>query len=328
MSSIPTGARMLIQIEGRWFIVTGKTEFKVGTYNVRAEFVIDKIVKAGDRQDKIIEIEENKITKVVFNFEEEEPTLDTDTDTIKLPEGWRLADDVSATERATTPAGAFVKLPDGRLAIMPESERQSLSILGAAFIGSITGVAVAIGTAGLGIWAILTGTSATTGGAAAGSAIITPKGAVGAVGSVLGIDTLMVWLAEDNVLTGLGFTIRKLRDAVAAGIKTESEVNAIVKKVLAWQDTAAGVVRTSTDLNPFLLPFKGILLANIEKSKVDVDLELDLMDELFKRMDDPLLTRGIIRAWNNAEQINWLEEHDITPSEFGYKRVEQIFKAQ
>jgi len=96
----------------------------------------------------------------------------------------------------------------------------------------------------------------------------------------MGADTLMVWLAEDNILTGLGFTIRKLKYCRERGIKTKAEADAIINKVIEWADAAEAVVDLSVTFNPLLIPFKEILLANVEKSKLDLELEIAAIDDV------------------------------------------------
>jgi len=113
-----------------------------------------------------------------------------------------------------------------------------------------------------------------------GAGIVGVSAAAKGASAVMGVDTLMVWLAQDNVLTGLGFTVRKLREAFKAGVRTSEEVYDEIEQIKKWQDAAESVVRISTELNPLLIPFKEILLANVDKAKKDLELEIAIIDDI------------------------------------------------
>ena len=163
--------------------------------------------------------------------------------------------------------------------------------------------AVAGGIIGSGILNVLAGTAnivgggiqitsaGTAGGFASGLGIaglsireavgkLAVKGAMG----IAGFDGIMVWMASDNVLTGTAFTMKKLRDAVKAGILTRREMDKEIRIVQGWIDAATKLVEVSASLNPFIIPFRRILLINAEKSQKDFDLEVELIDIEFEKL--------------------------------------------
>jgi len=137
---------------------------------------------------------------------------------------------------------------------------------------------------------ITTGSSATgagyitTGGFAQGLGIAgltiseaTAKLAVKGAMGIAGMDGIMVWMASDNVLTGTAFTLRKLREAVKSGAISKSQALKETETVQKWIDAATSLVKTSATVNPFIMPFKNILLINAEKAQKDFDLEVALI---------------------------------------------------
>lgn len=136
-----------------------------------------------------------------------------------------------------------------------------IAIIGTAGALISTGVGVAAGT--------ITALSTT--------AIIT-KGILGVAGAVASIDVLTVWLASDNIITGAGFSVRKLRESVKYKVITKEEALEEVKKIESWVNDAAQFVTDSVNLNPTLIPFRGPYLINNEKGKFDVALEKKLIE--------------------------------------------------
>ena len=147
-------------------------------------------------------------------------------------------------------------------------------------VGSITGAGVsAVGTtkvgAGLASGLGIAGLSIPE-----ASAKLAVKGAMG----IAGFDGIMVWMASDNVLTGTAFTMKKLRESVKAGILTRREADKEIKLVQEWIDAARNTVEVSVAVNPFIMPFRRILLINADKSQKDFDLEVELIDVEFEKL--------------------------------------------
>lgn len=140
-------------------------------------------------------------------------------------------------------------------------------VSGGAYLGALAAGSGAVGVGlsrALGI-AGLSGTSA--------AAALAVKGTT----ALAATDGMMVWLAEDNVLSGAGFTLRKLRDAVSLGQADGHEIRRILDKVDGWLDKAKTLVENSSIINPFLFPFRDILLVNVDKAFEDVRLETKLI---------------------------------------------------
>ena len=107
----------------------------------------------------------------------------------------------------------------------------------------------------------------------AATAKLAVKGAMG----IAGLDGIMVWMASDNVLTGTAFTLKKLRESVEMGAITHEEALKETRLVQQWINAARSVVETSAKFNPFIMPFKNILLINADKAQKDFDLEVKLI---------------------------------------------------
>ena len=102
----------------------------------------------------------------------------------------------------------------------------------------------------------------------------------GTAGAVAGWDGIMVWMAEDNILTGTAFTLKKLNKAVKAGIRSKSKARTEFNRVKDWMDKAKKVVEVSITYNPFMWPFKDILMANVDKAYYDWELEKEELESM------------------------------------------------
>jgi len=147
-------------------------------------------------------------------------------------------------------------------AILVQASKSFLASFG--FVGS-GGLATGLGIAGMSI------------------PKATEKLAVRGAMGIAGFDGIMVWMASDNVLTGTAFTLRKLREAVKAGALTQKEALKETELVQVWITRARKLVETSVALNPFIMPFGGILLINADKSQKDFDLEVKLIKKTFPK---------------------------------------------
>jgi len=97
------------------------------------------------------------------------------------------------------------------------------------------------------------------------------------VAGVAGTSGIVAWLASDNVLTGVTFTMRKLRDTIVDET-TRAEAMDEAEEVQSWIDTATTFVNVATRINPLLWPFRHIFMVNAEKAQFDFDLEKQLME--------------------------------------------------
>lgn len=127
------------------------------------------------------------------------------------------------------------------------------------------------------------GIGAGVGGATTLKSVLTSTAAKGA-STIAGVNGMMVWLASDNVLSGAAFTLRKIRDSIKFNIITREETGNMINKVQNWIEGAAKLVEISATANPLLLPFREILLTNIEKAKADFDLEVGLINAEWGKM--------------------------------------------
>ena len=114
-----------------------------------------------------------------------------------------------------------------------------------------------------------------------GSVLTSPlaKGAT----ALAGVDGIMVWLASDNILGGATFLTNKLKGAVKGRIvETQQEIDDALGSIETWMNTASSLVEISSNINPFLRPFKDVLIANrdltfasFELTKEEIQKEFD-----------------------------------------------------
>ena len=189
--------------------------------------------------------------------------------------GQRLAEEASA-RRAENPFGIeniTATLQAIGLTAAPAIMATLTGLLGGVTVPTTAGAATTAGgglAAGLGIAGLSI---------SAATAKLAVKGAMG----VAGFDGIMVWMASDNVLTGTAFTLRKLREAVKSGAITQEEALTETELVQGWIDAATKLVETSAELNPFILPFRNILLINADKAQKDFDIEVALIKKTFPK---------------------------------------------
>jgi len=207
--------------------------------------------------------------------EEEEETLTTTTTTTELPpvklEGEQkfvftpqTEGDISLLKKIFEAVKAELgntKLILGKEVQIPISAKIGAALLAFGGTGLLTGATIG-GVAATGV---------------AGSTAL--KGAT----AVSGVDTIMVWMASDNVLTGTAFTLRKLREAVKSGAISQSSALAEARLVQTWITYATEFVDNSIELNPILLPFARILKVNAAKAQKDYDLEVKLIKKTFPK---------------------------------------------
>ena len=109
------------------------------------------------------------------------------------------------------------------------------------------------------------------------------SGAIKAASALMGVDTLAVWLASDNILSGLAFTSKKLNFSFKAKIITKTEIDTEINKIQGWMDAATKVIEVSTQVNPLLIPFGKLFLINAEKAQLDLDIEKALIEDEHKK---------------------------------------------
>ena len=141
-------------------------------------------------------------------------------------------------------------------------------------IGGVAAGGVAAGGGGFALGLGIQGLSIS-----AATAKLAVRGAMG----IAGFNGIMVWMASDNILTGTAFTMKKLKDSISKGVLTQKQALREADKVQGWIDAATKLVKTSAALNPFILPFRNILLINAKKSQKDFDLEVGLIKKTFPK---------------------------------------------
>jgi len=115
-----------------------------------------------------------------------------------------------------------------------------------------------------------------------------------AITGIIGIDGIMSWLASDNVLSGVSYTLGKLRAVAEAGIITKEEGLVMLDKVQEWKDYATNFLKVSSIVNPLLWLFRGILLVNAEKGQLDIDLERKLIEHILKIKKLPEVVKAVV----------------------------------
>ena len=217
------------------------------------------------------------VTATIKPFEGASKTYESEIGTVIYPESVAVENIKIAISNEIALAGTsesqgfwatFFKGPDVEL------------IYNVAPVGGAGGLIAGLGTKLKSIGLGAAGMLGLTTWAGAGAAAI--KGTL----ALSSVDVLAVWLASDNVITGIAFTIKKMREAAEAGIVDEAEINAELTRVQGWMDIAAKTVTTSCKVNPVLLPFKGAFLANVEKGQFDFDYEKKLLKEIFRSEGD------------------------------------------
>ncbi len=99
------------------------------------------------------------------------------------------------------------------------------------------------------------------------------KTALGVATTLAGIDVLAVWAASDNIITGLSFTAKKIREGVKKGVISGERALEEFKTLETWLNNAVSFVDKSVNLNPTLILFKAPFLINNDKGKADMRLE-------------------------------------------------------
>jgi len=145
---------------------------------------------------------------------------------------------------------------------------------------------------------------------------------------VAGVDTMMVWLAEDNIITGCNFTVKKLKEAVNQGIISKSEALRQIDEVIKWVDVAESLVETSIKLNPLIAPFHTVLRTNIIKGRFDINLERKFIERIDIAKDNEIdELRGSIRGMEKelddlkSEKSEALKEYKINKLQMELKKA-------
>lgn len=89
---------------------------------------------------------------------------------------------------------------------------------------------------------------------------------------VAGVSVLASWLSTDNIVTGTGFTLTRLKAAVNAGTITKEQALLDIKHIQEWKDEATRTVSISTAINPLLWAFRNVFMINSDKAQLDIDL--------------------------------------------------------
>lgn len=98
------------------------------------------------------------------------------------------------------------------------------------------------------------------------------------VGAVIGGDLLATWLASDNVLDGVNFTVNSISEGVRVGAISPTEAIEAFDEVEDISNTASGFIKTSVRLNPVLWIIGKPYLINVEKAKIKMDIERRILN--------------------------------------------------
>ena len=100
----------------------------------------------------------------------------------------------------------------------------------------------------------------------------TPMGVMNRIlATIVGVDILAAWLASDNIVTGTGFPLLRLKPMVEAGTITKAQALEDIDTLQEWKDKATNFIDWSTVLNPALWLFKPIFQANTQLAQLNLD---------------------------------------------------------
>lgn len=260
-------------------------------YKISSSALVVTISKTLEKKEEPKEIEpepEEKKEEVITTTEVPPETLEAIKSFASLPETEKkqMLDDSDLTTEEKTWVERNLWNPDVKLfsgenisdTLKSFGAMMGVSAVGAGIktifsgIGGMIGKLLGVGATtagGIGATSVIGGT-ATTGVALGlgiqGLSVAAAGGKLVANGltALAGTDGMMVWLASDNVLSGVGFMIMKVEDRIKDGSLSLKDGMEIFDKAQEWMDTATRLVEVSSKLNPFLLPFRRILLTNAE----------------------------------------------------------------
>jgi len=86
--------------------------------------------------------------------------------------------------------------------------------------------------------------------------------------ALAGTDAMMAWLASDNILSGQGIYVRDIANAVKFDGLDPREALKLIEEAEEISTLAENYLNTSTSVNPLLMPYKNLILANVAQSKL------------------------------------------------------------
>ena len=104
------------------------------------------------------------------------------------------------------------------------------------------------------------------------------RGGAWAAGGLSGADTLTVWLASDNIITGAAFSANMVLEAFENNEITREEALRQMDEVQTWVDDSEGFVKTSVKANPVLWVFGKQFLINARKGQSDLAKKRDRIE--------------------------------------------------
>ena len=93
-----------------------------------------------------------------------------------------------------------------------------------------------------------------------------------AYGAVAGVDTIMSWLASDNILGGINIYTAKLPASVEAGVISKEDALMQLDEQQAVKNQTTRFIRISSRLNVLLMPFGKLLMTNANISQKNIDI--------------------------------------------------------
>jgi hypothetical protein len=95
--------------------------------------------------------------------------------------------------------------------------------------------------------------------------------------AVTGIQSMMTWLASDNILTGASMFSRDVANNVRFGNITPEQASEGLDEAQRDVNYAKRFIKTSATINPLLWPFYKLLATNAEATQRSIDLQKKLI---------------------------------------------------
>jgi len=88
---------------------------------------------------------------------------------------------------------------------------------------------------------------------------------------IAGADSIAVWLASDNIVTGTTFPMNRLKEMVEAGTVTKEEALEEISTIQQWKDYATNFISVSGIVNPLMWLFRSLFMKNTELAQTNID---------------------------------------------------------
>lgn len=88
---------------------------------------------------------------------------------------------------------------------------------------------------------------------------------------LIGADSIAVWLASDNIVTGTTFPMNRLKAMVEEGTLTKEEALIEINTIQEWKDYATNFISISGIANPLIWLFRPLFMKNTELAQTNID---------------------------------------------------------